>query len=117
MKLFVDIVTTFLLLFWPLVLFTSVMMFDAPGSTNNTSLVITVMLIVAYPVYIFLLYALVKSNYFGLSSRLCLIIATLTVLGALFLFGYFDLLWKGIRGIESENTSNTELVDSDIEPD
>ena len=94
MRLLINIAVAFLLLFWPLVMFTSVMMFDAPGSTEDLSVIIPVILIVAYPIYIFSVYHFMSAKFFGLSALLCLKIVSVIVLLAISVFGYFSLLWE-----------------------
>lgn len=96
MKILINIGTAFLLLFWPLVLFTSVMMFDAPGSTESLSTMITVILVVAYPIYIFSIYHFMNTKFFGLSALLCLKIISVIVLLAMSVFGYFTMLWEAL---------------------
>ncbi|MEQ9166655.1 MAG: hypothetical protein RLO12_10385 [Fulvivirga sp.] len=96
MKILINIGVAFLLLFWPMVLFTSVMMFDAPGSTENLSIIISVILVVAYPIYIFSIYHFLNAKFFGLSALLCLKIVTVIVLLAMSVFGYFTLLWEAV---------------------
>ena len=109
-----DIITTLALLFWPMVLFTSVMMFDAPGSTDNISQIVTVILVVAYPIYIFVLYWLLGGNYFGLSAKLCLSITAVIVIGAIYLFGYFGTLRDAIQKSSELKQTNTESPSNEV---
>ena len=83
-------------MYWPIVLLTSVMMFDAPGSENDLANILTVILVVAYPIYIFGFYALFKAPFFKLPAQKCLKFTTAIVLGAMILFGYFELLWEAL---------------------
>lgn len=105
MKLLIDIIVTFLLVFWPMVLFTSVMMLGGPGATENLSNVLTVVLVVAYPIYIFILYLLLGQPYFKLSPKSCLIAATIVVVLAQSIFGYFGLLWKNLNSSNDDNAA------------
>ena len=73
------------------------MMFDAPGSENELSRVITVISIVCYPIVIIIGYALLKKKFFRLNSLTCLAVVTFVVLLALNIFGYFELLWNSIK--------------------
>lgn len=105
--LVINILVTFALLFWPLVFGTSFMMFDAPGSTNNVQTILTVVAVLAYPVYIFLLYWLLGGSYFGLSGRLMSMIS-LGVVALACGGAYGSLIGNAVRGVNSSGVTITE---------
>src|SRR5690606_12011368 len=76
MLLIAQIITTFLLLFWPLLFMLSPMAFDAPGSENNRSYVIGMMLFLCYPIPLCAAYWIMAGELWGISGR------TLTLIGA-----------------------------------
>ena len=65
----ITILTTLILLPWPLVLMFSPMMFDAPGSDENIPHVLMVIVIVFYPLWIFLFYWFMGWSLWGISSK------------------------------------------------
>ena len=60
----VTIIALVLLLPWPIFLLISPMMFGGPGATNQLSIVVTVMLVLYYPVGVFLFLWLMKWSFF-----------------------------------------------------
>lgn len=91
--------TLAMLLFWPMVLMTSPMMLAAPGAANNTNTLGSIMLVLGYPVYIFLFYWLFGWTFFGWRGIEALLSASLIVIGSMLAFGYpqrFIRLRKGI---------------------
>ncbi len=111
MQTFISIVATFFLLFWPLMFMMSPMMFDAPGSENDKSNVINMMLMLGYPVYIFFFMWIFGLSYFGISSFKLLIISIVVILLGFSLFGYFGILSNLLKGI---NNSGYSIVEQQV---
>ncbi len=108
MKLLLNIIVTFFLLFWPMVLMTSPMMFDAPGSDNRRQAVLTVSLVLCYPIFIFLFYWLFGLDFYGIAAKNMLIGSIVVVGLALFTFGYGKMLFNSMRGIANSGYSVAE---------
>lgn len=68
MSLFFNIVVTFTLLFWPMVWVASIMMAGGPGASNNAGLIRSSIALVSYPLYIFLILAVLNIPFWGVSS-------------------------------------------------
>jgi hypothetical protein len=98
-NLLLQIFITGLLLFWPMVLFISVMMFDAPGSTEEIGNIVFALAVVFYPVLIGLGVFLFNFPLWKIPPKYVLA-ATLVVpaLGA-FLFGYPHMLKTRLAGL------------------
>jgi len=64
MQILINIVVTFFLMFWPIVFMMSPMMFDAPGSENDKEHIVTMVLILCYPISLSLLLWLSGAKYF-----------------------------------------------------
>lgn len=101
MSFAVNLLSTMLLLFWPLLLMMSPMAFDAPGSENQRSHVFVVLLVLSYPIGLAALYWVLGGSFWGLSGRTFTLLATIIVVGALTVFGYGTLLKNSVRGIAS----------------
>jgi hypothetical protein len=99
MKLFLDILSTLGLLIWPLLMMMSPMLFDAPGSESSKSNLAFLLLVIFYPVIIFVGYKLFGMTYFRISAdRALLTSVVLTVLVAL-VFGYPRFIMNVVSGI------------------
>src|SRR5690606_29224295 len=80
MLLIAQIITTFLLLFWPLLFMMSPMAFDAPGSENNRSHVIGMMVFLCYPIPLCAAYWIMGSELWGISGRTLTLIASAVII-------------------------------------
>src|SRR5690606_6213814 len=105
MLLIAQIITTFLLLFWPLLFMLSPMAFDAPGSENNRSYVIGMMLFLCYPIPLCAAYWIMGGQLWGISGRTLTLITSVVIILALTLFGYGNLLKNALSGIASSGYS------------
>lgn len=111
MKLAINIIVTFALCWWPLILMMSPMMFDAPDSENDKSIVIGGLLFMSYPVILFLLLGLFGAEFYGINSwRLAIISAV--ILALIFtVFGYASMVSNVMRGIPN---SGYGVVDGQV---
>ncbi|UZK02527.1 DKNYY domain-containing protein [Venatoribacter cucullus] len=105
MLLIAQIITTFLLLFWPLLFMLSPMAFDAPGSENNRSYIIGMMLFLCYPIPLCAAYWIMDGELWGISGRTLTLITSVVIILALTLFGYGSLLKNALSGIASSGYS------------
>lgn len=105
MKLLLQIITTLMLAYWPVLLMMSPMAFDAPGSENNRSQIIGLILFLCYPIPLAALYWFFGADLFGLSGRTLTLSALLVVVAGLMLFGYGTLLQNSLKGIASSGYS------------
>ncbi len=101
----VNIITTIAIMFWPLMFMTSPMMFDAPGSENDKSNVVILMLILCYPAVLFLFLWITGSSYFGIKASTMLVISCVVITTGFALFGYFGMLYNLYRGIANTGYS------------
>jgi len=108
MQILINIVVTFVLMFWPIMFMMSPMMFDAPGSENDKNHMLTMMTILCYPIGIFLLLWLFGGNYFGFSSIKLVIISAVVIVIAFTVFGYFGMLFNLQKGIANTGYSVVE---------
>lgn len=95
----INIITSFIIMFWPVMFMMSPMMFDAPGSQNDTSHVLSLVLILSYPIFIFLFFWLMGWQFWGISGKKMFIISTAIIGTGFYAFGYFNLLFLTLRGI------------------
>ncbi len=107
MKLAFDIISAFILTFWFVVLMTSPMMLGAPGAVNDKTNIITIIVVLCYPIYLLVLYWLLDISLFGVPAQKVLLIASIIVLAALLVFGYIGLLINSLRGIATAGYSVT----------
>lgn len=105
MFLIIKTLTTFALLFWPLALMISPMSFDSPGSENNRSHVIGLLLFLCYPIPLCAAYWVMGSELWGISGRTLTLSAATLIILALTLFGYGSLLKNSLNGIASSGYS------------
>lgn len=108
MQTLINICITIVLMFWPIMLMMSPMMFDAPGSENNKNHLITMMLILCYPIGIFILYWIFGATYFGVSGFTLTWISCMVIFSAFSIFGYFGMLSNLHRGIANTGYSIAE---------
>ncbi len=94
MILVLKIITGFLYMAWPMVLFTSFMMFDAPGSENDERHIINVVAVLCYPIYISLLYLIFGGSWLGLNGIILFLISVVIVFIGLEIFGYNSMIYK-----------------------
>ncbi len=106
MLLIFQIITTMMLLFWPMVMMMSPMAFDAPGSENNREHIIGMMIFLCYPIPLCALYWIFGAELFGISGRTLTLGATVIIVLALSVFGYSSLLKNALNGIASSGYSN-----------
>lgn len=99
MKILIQIVLSFFLLWWPLVLFTSVMMFDAPGSTEKIGNIVFVLGLTFYPVLIGVGVYLFKFPLWGIPPKYVLAATVVVPILGAFLFGYPQMLKTRLAGL------------------
>ncbi|EKE67538.1 DKNYY domain-containing protein [Gallaecimonas xiamenensis] len=99
MKIFLNVVITLALLYWPLLLMFSPMAFDAPGSENSRRAVFGVVAFLSYPVLIFLLLGLFGGQYFGFNGFPMALVAAVVVSCVLTLFGFTGMVKNALMGI------------------
>jgi len=90
MLLLFNIISAFLFLAWPMVLFTSLMMYDAPGSENDFKHHVIVTRVLCYPVYLSALHLLFGITFFGFSSITLFISSVFIVWYGLSIFNSVD---------------------------
>ena len=105
MQIFINISITFALMFWPFLFAMSPMMLDSPGSENDKSHLIRMMLILSYPIGIFLLLWLFGGNYFSVRGFTLFTISTVVIAIAFLAFGYYSMLSNLTRGIANSGYS------------
>lgn len=108
MQLLINICVTFALMFWAILFMMSPMMFDAPGSENDKNHLITTMLILCYPIGIFIFYWIVGATYFGVSGFTSTWMSSLVIFTAFSIFGYFGMLSNLHSGIANTGYSIAE---------
>lgn len=111
MQIIINIVLTFMLMFWPILLMMSPMMFDAPGSENDKSHATSMMLVLCYPIGIFILLWMFGGSYFGYGGFKLVVISSVIVVSALSVFGYFGMLLNLHKGIANSGYS---VVDQNV---
>ena len=98
MKLAIDIVITFFVLFWPILVMFSPMAFDAPGSEYCRSNLLSVVGICYYPSVIFLIYMLLGAKFYGWSSTVMFSLSLAVETAAFVFLGYPKFIRDGWRG-------------------
>lgn len=101
MKIFFQILTSFALAYWPILLMTSVMIFDAPRSTDNKQAILMALAVVFLPMILGLLYFFFNQTFWGISPKIFLIITVVVPILASLLFGYPKLLLNNMKGVSS----------------
>lgn len=101
MKLFFNIVTSFALAYWPILVMTSVMIFDSPGSTDNRRAILMALTVVFMPMILGVLYFIFDQTFWGVKPRTFLLITIIVPVLAALLFGYPKLLLNSVKGISS----------------
>jgi len=101
MKIFFQILTSFALAYWPILVMTSVMIFDAPGSTDNKQAILMALTVVFLPMILGLLYYIFNQTFWGISPKVFLIITIVVPILASLLFGYPKLLLNNMKGVSS----------------
>lgn len=101
LKMILQILASCLLLPWPLVMMTSVMIFDAPGSTDNMSAIRTALCVAFYPLVVGLIFFVLRLSFWGLAPKWFLTLTFLIPLGGALLFGYPRMYLNASRGISS----------------
>lgn len=98
-------------MFWPFIFMMSPMMFDAPGSENDKSSVISALLFLSYPIVISLVLWMFGGNYFGVNGFTLTIISTAVIVLGFTVFGYFGMLSNLAKGIANSGYSiaNSEV--------
>jgi len=101
MKMFFNIITTFILAYWPILMLTSVMIFDAPNSTDNRGAILTALTIVFLPTIIAFLFFAFNQNFWSLKPKYFLMGSLVVSILAGLLFGYPKLLVNSLKGVSS----------------
>ena len=103
MGLLGNILVTFALMLWPMVLVVSVMGMGGPGASNNMSWMFQLMMFNSYPIWIFAVLSYTGSTFWGVSSNYFLIGVSVVflVFNAGFIYSIFNLM----RGINNEGYS------------
>lgn len=97
--------SVFLLAYWPVLAVVSVMMFGAPGATNDKARVRNVILQLYYPLLIAGMYWLNGSSLFGISGKKLFLLNAVVVSLGIYALGYFHLAGNLLRGINNEGYS------------
>ena len=105
MQIFINIFITFALMFWPFVFAMSPMMLDVPGSDNDKSQLVFIVLLLSYPISISLLLWIFGGSYFGVRGFTLTIISTIVIAIAFAVFGYFGMLSNLAKGIANSGYS------------
>lgn len=105
MQILINVVVTFVLMFWPIMLMMSPMMFDAPGSQNSKGNMIIMMLVLSYPIFLFLLLWALGGRYFGMSGLKLAVFSAVVVAISFSVFGYFGMLSNLHKGISNTTYS------------
>ncbi|MEO6975333.1 MAG: DKNYY domain-containing protein, partial [Gallionella sp.] len=105
MQTLLNIVITFVLMFWPIMLMMSPMMFDAPGSQNDKGNIAILMLVLCYPIFLFVLLWLFGGRYFGVSGLKFAFISAVVIAIAFSVFGYFGIAFNLYKGISNTSYS------------
>ncbi|MCE9688260.1 DKNYY domain-containing protein [Shewanella sp. AS16] len=101
MKMFLNIVVTLFILFWPIVIMMSPMMFDAPGSEDSKSAVFGAVVFLSYPVGLFLLLGLFGVKYFGMNSFILALVSAVIIFFVFSVFGYSSMVVNLAKGISN----------------
>lgn len=99
--MFFNILTTFVLAYWPILLLTSVMIFDAPNSTDNRTAILMALTVVFLPSIIAFIYFGFNQTFWHLKPKYFLTGAVVVSVLAGLLFGYPKLLINNLKGISS----------------
>jgi len=105
MQILINITFTLALMFWPIMFMMSPMMLDAPGSENDRSHISVMMLVLCYPIGLFILLWIFGGNYFGFSGFKLTFVSSLIIVSAFSLFGYFGMLFNLHKGISNSGYS------------
>lgn len=108
MHIFINIAVTISLLLWLPFIMMSPMIFDAPGSENDRRGVSHALIVLAYPLYIFLIMGVFGAKYFGVNSFICAGVSGAVIFCIFWLFGYFSMFRNLQRGIANSGYSITE---------
>ncbi|MFK3861813.1 DKNYY domain-containing protein [Pseudoalteromonas rhizosphaerae] len=99
MSVVINILVTLALCFWGSMMMMSPMMFGAPGATNNKQKVFSAILILSFPVPLFLLIGLFGGSYFGIDSYKMALISAVVIGFFFVIFGYTGMISNLLRGI------------------
>lgn len=99
MRIAFQVFLSFLLAYWPILAMTSVMLFAAPGSTDNSRLLLIAMAALLYPALITGLLHVFKFKLWGLPSEWVFYVSLAVCLGGMWLFEYPQLYLNTLRGI------------------
>jgi hypothetical protein len=116
MHIVINIIVTLALLYWPVVMMMSPMMFAAPGADDNKGAIFTAFFFMSYPVTIFLLLGVLGGKYFGFNSFVLALISAIVVFFVLSFFGYTGMMSNVIRGIPNSGygvVGNTVYYNAD----
>lgn len=105
-RLVINIIATIGFMYWPVILMFSPMYFDAPGSMDNKKHIVTMMLILYYPVLIgAFLYLFNISYFFNIQAKSIVVFFLIVITGLLYIMGYFKMLDNAYKGIKSSGYS------------
>ncbi len=112
MKLAIDIIVTIIILFWPGLMMISPMVFDAPGSEYNKSNLAYFLVIVFYPLVVFIIYKIAGANYFQMSVTVPLLIALFITIGGFILFDgpQFIADYLHGKGVRENSTLQSDVA-------
>ena len=116
MSIVINIIVTLALLYWPMVVMMSPMMFAAPGATDDKGMILTAVFFMFYPVTMFLLLGGLGGKYFGLNSFALALVSTFIVFFVLSFFGYTGMISNVIKGIPNSGygvVGNTVYYNAD----
>lgn len=110
MRIAFQVFISFLLAYWPIFSMTSVMLFAAPGSTDNARLLLIAMAAMLYPALINGLLHAFKFKLWGMPSDWVFYASLLICLGGIWLFGYPRLYLNTVRGIANNGYSVVQAL-------
>lgn len=102
MRLIAQIITLVFLGWWPFASMMSIMLYDAPKSTNNSSVLMAHALVLFYPIAFAFLFYILNWTFLTIQPKYFLLATIIVCCAGAFVFGYPRLVFNAIRGISSE---------------
>lgn len=110
MRIFIQIVVSILLGWWPIVALTSVMLFGGPGSGNDPKVLRMVILVIFYPALIGAGMYFFKQSLWGIPPKWVLIATVASPIVAVFVLGYPRMLMNATAGIPNQGYFKNETA-------
>jgi hypothetical protein len=108
MRIFIQIVISFFLAWWPIVTLTSVMLFGGPGAVNDAKTLRLAILVIFYPVVIGVGLYLFKFSLWGIPPKWTLIATIVAPIVALLMLDYPRMLMNANAGIPNSGYFKNE---------